>query len=53
MMADSNIKPFVTVNTQFFTSALYTVKPKDAALWPMKSQIETPLPERSLHCLPI
>ena len=52
-MADKNIRPFVTVNTQLLTSTLYTVKSRDAPAWPMNSQTETPFPERSLHCLAI
>ena len=33
---------FVTTNTASPTSALYTVKPLEAATWPTNSQRETP-----------
>jgi hypothetical protein len=43
--------PFVTTKTAFPTSALYAVKPADAAIWPTNSQRETPSLRPSDHCL--
>jgi len=42
---------FVTTNTASPTSALYTVKPLEAATWPTNSQRETPSLDPSRHCL--
>jgi hypothetical protein len=49
--AAPSIAAFVTMNTRLPTKALYTTKPVDDAISPMKSQIETPLLVLSRHCL--
>lgn len=43
--------PFVTINTQLPTRALYTVNPTEAPNCPIKSQVEIPSLDPSFHCL--
>jgi hypothetical protein len=49
-IASTRMSAFVTTNTQFLTSALYTVNPTDAAVCPMNSQRDTPSLVPSRHC---